>query len=85
MGADGHEAEGCGTVALLLEHSFEIGEISGSSTLHISFGGEPKPEIGKEKLFLGAPYLWLQGFKGLMHTQGYENYKYTPIPIYAYI
>lgn len=26
VGADGHEAEGCGTVALLLEHSFEIGD-----------------------------------------------------------
>lgn len=26
VGADGREAEGCGTVALLLEHSFEIGD-----------------------------------------------------------
>lgn len=27
-GADGREGEGCGTVGLLLEHSFEIGEFS---------------------------------------------------------
>lgn len=39
-GADGREAEGCGTVALLLEHSFEIGEMSVSSALCISFGEE---------------------------------------------
>lgn len=39
-GADGREAEGCGTVALLLEHSFEIGEISVSSASHRCFGGE---------------------------------------------
>lgn len=39
-GADGREAEGCGTVALLLEHSFEIGEISVSSALCMPFGGK---------------------------------------------
>lgn len=28
VGAEGREGEGCGTVGLLLEHSFEIGEFS---------------------------------------------------------